>query len=268
MDQLIPVFPGLLHQNAAKAIAKFFEDFLVVDTFLVVNSCARGHATDQSDIDFAVLLKPETSNEEFQHLESKWLDFLNTNMILEEFRRSGRFSLIHLDIINGQYELAEREPGQGCDFFEIEIGNQIQWSAPMGTTGKYFQQLQKKWRPFYSEELRNRRLVEIRQALEFDLEHIPVLVERGLHFHALDILYRAFQEFLQLLFITRKTYPIAYNKWIKWQVETVLALPDLYRKLPFILAVSNLESDEVCAKSQLLKQLTTEYCGYTIPEWR
>jgi len=55
----------------------------------------------------------------------------------------------------------------------------------------------------------------------------PFLLNRGLYFHAFDRLYKAFQEFLQALFVARRIYPLAYNKWIREQVADWLALPDV-----------------------------------------
>jgi hypothetical protein len=68
-------------------------------------------------------------------------------------------------------------------------------------------------------------------------------------------LYKAFQEFLQALFIAHRTYPIAYNKWIREQVETRLGLPELYAQLPHILEVSQLESDAVVHNAEHLRAL-------------
>ena len=44
--------------------------------------------------------------------------------------------------------------------------------------------------------------------------------------------------------MARRTYPLAYNKWIREQVADWLALPKLYKELPPILSVRNIESAE------------------------
>jgi hypothetical protein len=79
--------------------------------------------------------------------------------------------------------------------------------------------------------------------VSYDLDHVPFFVGRGLYFQAFDRLYKAFQEFLQALFIARRVYPIAYNKWIHEQVAVRLGLPELYAQLPKILEITRLESD-------------------------
>ncbi len=60
------------------------------------------------------------------------------------------------------------------------------------------------------------------------------MVDRGLYFQAFDRLYNAHQEFLQALFISRRTYPIVYNKWIHEQIVDILHLPELYESIKFI----------------------------------
>lgn len=128
----------------------------------------------------------------------------------------------------------------------------------MDNAGIYFKELQKKWLPYYNEELRLQRLIMTRNACEYDLNHIPVFIKRGLYFQAFDILCKAFHEYLQTLFIANKTYPIAYNKWIKYQIVDILNKRDLYQKLSPILSVSNIESDEINDKVEMLRELLSD----------
>jgi hypothetical protein len=83
----------------------------------------------------------------------------------------------------------------------------------------------------------------------------PFYLGRGLYFQAFDRLYKAFHEFLQALFVARRTYPLCYNKWIQEQVIEWLSLPDLYKELPPILSVRNIESAEVGEKAEALRAL-------------
>ena len=64
---LKPVFPTKLHQDAAEKVKEYFKNVPETDTVLVVNSCARGQAVAESDLDFAVLVRPETNA---THIES------------------------------------------------------------------------------------------------------------------------------------------------------------------------------------------------------
>ena len=72
---------------------------------------------------------------------------------------------------------------------------------------------------------------------------------------AFDILYKAFQKYLETLFITNQTYPIAYNKSIHEQVVKFLNKPELYPKLSPILSVTNIESNEINEKAKMLREL-------------
>jgi hypothetical protein len=137
----------------------------------------------------------------------------------------------------------------------VEIGNRVAYGVPLQSVGRHFQHLQSTWLPFYGDGLRLERLTMVRRACAYDLDHVPFYVRRGLHFQAFDRLYKAFQEFLQALFIARRTYPLAYNKWIREQVEGWLGLPELYRELPKILSVRDIESDQLVGKANDLCRL-------------
>src|SRR4051794_415497 len=99
-----------------------------------------------------------------------------------------------------------------------------------------------------------------KDASNYDLDHIPLFVKRELYFQAFDILCKAFQKYLQALFIANKAYPIAYKKWLKEQVIKWLNKPDLYPKLSPILSISNIESNQINDKvkdlCRLLSNLT------------
>ncbi len=250
-----PIFPTILHQNTAELIRDYFLAISNVDTVLVVNSCARGQAVPESDLDFAILVKSGTSAKEIQEIENAWLKYANIEPSILQYKQSSQFAHLHLDIINGQYTPMIAEAGEPIDYFEVEIGNQVRYAVPMDEAGTYFKELQEKWLPYYAEKLRVERLAMARKACEYDLDHIPFFVQRGLYFHAFDTLCKAFQEYLQALFIANKTYPIAYNKWIKEQVVKWLNLPELYATLPVILSVSNMESQEINDKAKMLRGL-------------
>ncbi len=254
------VFPTELHRHTAQIVAAFFARTDVVDTFLVVNSCARGTAVEQSDLDFAVLLKPGTKAIDRVKLEEKWLLFSLTNADVLQFQKSHRFAAIHLDIFDGQFAAVVWDDGGGPDFFEVEIGNRLAYAAVDADCGEFFLHLQQQWLPYYSDELRTQRLQMVKNAMERDLDYIPFYLERKLYFAAFDRLYKAFGEFLQALFISRRVYPLAYNKWIQEQVAGTLQLPQLYEQLPAVISVQNIESREMLQKADTLRRLADEYC--------
>ena len=249
------VFPTLLHQAAANQILAYFSTIRSVDTILVVNSCARGQAVPESDLDFAILVEPTTSAEEIATIEDRWAKFSEADTKINAYKSFSKFSHLHLDIITGNYVPTPLELGASVDFFELEIGNHLRYSAPMQTTGSYFKELQSLWLPYYDEALRLERFEMLKTGCEYDLDHIQLFVKRGLFFQAFAILYQAFQKFLQVLFIGARVYPIAYNKWIKYQMEVILEKPALYDKLPPILSLNNMESNEILIKAEMLRQL-------------
>ena len=251
-------FPTSMHSAAANAVLDFFSGDSKIDTVLVVNSCARGVATSDSDLDFAILVKPTITKTQIDGLEVEWSSYADTNQAISLYKMSGHFSHLHLKLIEAKYIPQIWEQGVETDNFEIRIGNQICYSAPMGHAGDYFRELQQRWLPYYEEELRMHRLEMAIRTCEYDLLHIPVYVERGLYFHAFDVLCKAFREYLQALFIAYKTYPIAYNKWVKEQVVVWLKRPDLYARLLPILTISDMESNEIKVKSSMLKELLRE----------
>jgi hypothetical protein len=252
------VFPTKLHQDAADIVGDYFTNLPKTDTVLVVNSCARGQAVPESDLDFAILVNPDTTTDQVNSMNEAWQIFSGANPAILKYKQSNTYAHLHLDIIQGIYIPAILEPGEPGDSFEIEIGNQICYSAPMNNAGPYFQELKHKWLPYYNESMRSMRLDTIRNACKYDLDHIPKLTKRDLHFHAFDTLNKAFREYLQTLFIAHRMYPIAYNKWIKEQIVNWLGKPGLYQKLLPILTISNMESDEMNGKAEMLFELLEE----------
>ncbi len=83
-----------------------------------------------------------------------------------------------------------------------------------------------------------------------NLHHIPLYVERGLYFQSFDRLYNAYQEFLQALFIARRTYPIAYNKWIHEQIVEILGYRSSISDCRGCFEIRDFESAELVAKAE------------------
>ncbi len=97
-----------------------------------------------------------------------------------------------------------------------------------------------------------------------NLDHIPLYVKRGLHFQCFHRFYDAFREFLQALFIARRAYPIAYDKWIQEQIVEILELPDLYDQLLHLFEIRNFTSHEILDKANILGGLLDKYAP--VPE--
>src|SRR5215831_13107217 len=95
---------------------------------------------------------------------------------------------------------------------KVEIGNRLVYAAPLHEAGPYFRELQSEWLPYYAEDLRLSRLAMVREACARDLDAVSFYLGRSLYFQAFDRLYKAFQEFLQALFVAGRTYLLDYNK--------------------------------------------------------
>lgn len=249
------VFPTPLHREATETIVRYCQGLPAVDAVLMVNSLARGQGTAQSDLDMVVLVPAAALASEGAALEAGWRSFYQSDPMLQRFHGSGRFAHIHLDFIDGVYTPERWDEGGGPDAFEIGVGNHVFYSAPLWERTSAFDDLKARWLPYYEESLRQDRLHMVADACRYDLDHVPFFVERGLYFQAFDRLYKAFQEFLQALFIAHRAYPIAYNKWIRDQVAVRLGIPELYAQLPAVLEVSRLEGDAILGNADHLRGL-------------
>ena len=84
-------------------------------------------------------------------------------------------------------------------------------------------------------------------------------MNRGLYFQAFYRLYDASREFLQAIFISRQTYPIAHGKWIREQIEEILEMPELYQQLPKIFEIKRFGSQEIFQKARDVEHILNEY---------
>lgn len=257
--QLQAAYPTLEHQNAAATIVDFFVSNYKIDAVLLVNSCARGKATRDSCLDIVVLAKPESARSPLKELEAGWEELEKSSQAIKDLYQAGKYSVVHPDFIHGVFTPREQEEAAGPDDFEIEVGNFLAYSVPLWEGSDYLTQLKQQWLPYYPEELRQQRLDKVRWFCLNNLHHIPLYVERGLYFQSFDRLYNSYREFLQALFISRRTYPIAYNKWIREEVEEILGLPELYTQLSHLFEIKHFESHELVGKAIEVEQLLEKY---------
>jgi len=257
--KLEPAYPTTAHENAAGAIVDFFSRWPETEAVLLVNSCARGKASKDSCLDINVLVKPEVLAGEGNRLNREWEALYSTERLFKGLLAAGKFSEVHLDIVDGVFTQPERDWTGGPDSFEVEVGNGLAYSVPLWQRSDYYEQLKAKWLPYYDEEMRKKRLAMARHFATNNLDHIPLYVARGLYFQSFDRLYNAYREFLQALFIARRTYPIAYDKWIREQVVEILGLPELYDRLTHLFEIGHFESDELARKAEEVRWLLDEY---------
>jgi predicted nucleotidyltransferase len=248
-------YPTRAHERAAAAITAFFAARGETDAVLLVCSCARGKATPDSCLDMQVIVPSDA----VERVDAEWRQFAAESDALAELFRAGRFSELHLDVWDGVIV-----PGviddEGFDYLEVSIGNLFVYRAPLFLRGERFERLAAEWLPFYDDELRRERLEAARWfVLDNNLARIPWFLDRDLHFQAFDRFYRAFQGFLLGLHVSRRTYPLAYNKWIREQVAGTLGLPELYEQLPRLFELDRFESRALETKANDLRRLADEY---------
>ena len=192
-------------------------------------------------------------------MEIGWEDFEKSSEVIQNLYKVGKYSVVHPDFINGIFIPREQDEAAGPDDFEVEVGNFLAYSVPLWEGSDYFEQLQEQWLPYYSERLRQKRLERVRWYCLNNLHHIPLYIERGLYFQSFDRLYNAYREFLQALFIARRTYPIAYNKWIYEQIVEILGLPELYEQLTHLFEIKQFESTEISDKAKEVEELLEKF---------
>jgi hypothetical protein len=259
MIKVSPTYPTQEHQIAAEVISEYFVNNFHIDAVLLVNSCARGRASRDSCLDIVVLAKRDEGRSPLSELEAGWYELERSNEAIQNLYKAGKYSVVHPDFISGDFTPSEQDEAAGPDDFEIQIGNFLAYSFPLWQGSDYFTQLKGQWLPYYNEELRRQRLEKVRWFCLNNLDHIPLYIERGLYFQSFDRLYNAYQEFLQALFIARRTYPIAYNKWIHEQVVEILRLPKLYEQLTQLFEIKKFESTEILDKAREVEALLEEY---------
>ncbi len=255
--RLAATYPTTTHERAAERLVAFLADRPEVDAVLLVGSCARGKGFQ--DIDFATVVAPGTPERERRRLWSAWETFAADEPTVQAVRDLGDFGRVDMDIIDGAFEPDDRDWTSGPSEFELEVGNYVAYSVPLFDRGGRYAQLRDEWLPYYDDATAQERLLEVRKYCTNNLSHVHTFVQRGIHFQAFHRLYDAFREFVQALFIARRTYPIAYDKWIREQVVDILGLPDLYRTLARIIAIPNIESDAASRNAVILEQLLEEY---------
>jgi hypothetical protein len=214
------------HRAALDECVAFCSERLDVAAVVLTGSWARGVADPRSDMDVAVLAHGDR-----EELERDWSTSAECARADELLRPIVRYSAIDLDVFGPGIEPGPRGWTSGPDDFELRIGNWIAYGEPLLERGNALAALRARLLPYYDDDLRRRRLDEVLVYCRNNLDHIPWALGRGDRFHAFNRLYHAAQELLQALFMTRRVYPVAYDKWVEQQLRDLLDLPDVATQL-------------------------------------
>jgi predicted nucleotidyltransferase len=259
MKRVSPLSASSAHADMATATADFFSSAEIVDAVLLVGSWALGHADEASDLDIAVLVTPEADEAKQQELVAAWEQSKARAEAAKVLRPIVRYSDVEIDLIDGDFGPTPRGWTSGPDDFELQIGNYVAHSRALFERNERYGALRGRWLPFYDDELRVTRLESVRTYCLNNLDHVPWSLDRGDHFHAFHRLYHAFQEFLQALFISRSTYPLAYDKWIGEQLDEFLGLPELAQRAAGIVGVAELDHTALAASATELRRVFENY---------
>ncbi|HEY0777728.1 MAG TPA: hypothetical protein VGD56_07155, partial [Gemmatirosa sp.] len=188
-------------------------------------------------------------------LARDWAAWSADAPVFRRLEAQGPFARVHLDLFDGHWKPERWDDGGGPDAFELEIGNRVAHAYPLFERAAAFAGLRAAWLPYYDDTLRAERLSMVAASCRANVERLRCYAERGEHFQAFDRLYHAVQELLQAVFIARRIYPIAYDKWVREQVTEWLGAPALYAALPPLLELTRFESTEVVDKGEQLLHL-------------
>lgn len=253
-----PAFPTEQHRAATDAVTHFLDPEPQVQALILAGSCARGVAVPDSCVDLVVLVAPEHRAGAENDLRRRLDAFIAADPACRVLQAAVPWAGVEFDLCTGEFRPGYHGYTSGADDYELEIGNMLAWTAPLLLHGPRFDELQRAYLPYYGEELRRERLqMVVRYALN-NLEHVAPYAARGLLFQAFKRLYHALEEYLQALFIQRRLYPIAYDKWVREQLVEVLGEPDLYRELTLILAVPELTPRRLADRARRLERLIAQ----------
>jgi predicted nucleotidyltransferase len=218
-------FPTEAHRRAADAAVAFLRTLRDVDAVLVVGSAAR--RGDANDLDLCALVADGSTA---ARVETRFAEFAAGSPDLRALLDVGPFVECDLHALDGEFAPGPRGWTSGPEPFELEIGNEIVYSVPLWERNDHYRRLRERWLQYYGDELRAARLAEARMYCVNDVDHVPVMV-------------------------ARRTYPIAYDKWIREQVEGLLGLPELYAELPSLIGVAGLDAAAIARDAERLRDL-------------
>lgn len=250
------LFASPTHQSAFAIVRDMLWVEPQVMAMSITGSAARNEGAFDSDLDFNIFF---AEGAPVDAIIGRVEATLNREIRSRRGLDVGRFFDIDLHAAPTVITPQPRGWTDGPDNFELEIGNTFVHQMLIFEREKYFTQAQATYLPYYNEELRKQRLALALKFCRNNIEHIEPYVRRGLYFQAFRRLYDATREFLQALFIAKRFYPIAYDKWVKKQLVEMLELPNLYTRFVLLYEVQKLESDELTLKGRELEACIQEY---------
>jgi len=251
---LEPGYPTQHHAAAATSAVAYWAKVSDVEAVLLTCSCARNQAVPASCVDLAVLVPPG-EDERFWHQEMRrFAAFAERDEAIQDLDAIVPWSAVDMDISTGEFAIPHHGYTTGADDHEVHIGNLLAWSVPLHTQGPRFEELCDQWLPYYEESVAIERQAMVLGYARNNLDHVRPYARRGLLFQARKRLQDAAEEYLQALFIKHRLYPIAYDKWVAYQLTDVLGAERILLSLQQALGVE-LTVDGLSRAASLLGEL-------------
>jgi predicted nucleotidyltransferase len=249
-------FPTRSHKQAFWQTVEFFKKKPGVSAIGLGGSIARGQGSPDADVDVDVFVR---THKMANHLEKEFGKV--SEKISQKFsnKSTGKFFEAGVSFRQLNPTPTLRSWTSGPDNFEVEIGMSFFYSIPVFQRGNAYVKAKKKFFPYYDEVLRQKRLAETKKFCINNIDHIPLYLERGLYVEAFKRMYQASQELLQAIFIAKRKYPIDYAKWVEYQLDTILRLPELRKEFISLYEVKKLESKELARKGEQIRKLLRKH---------
>lgn len=251
------VFPTKTHQEGFEKAVEFLKKKREVLAISLGGSVARGQGAYDSDLDVNFYVqnwgKVDGVKKEYEKFYSRHL-----RPLLKRKDVGGFFDIT----INERHLNPGPQPRHwtsGPDEFEVEVGNSFAYVILIDERNNTFSKAVKKFIPYYSESLRKKRLKEAVKYGLNNIAHLEPFARRKLYDQIYKRLYDARKEFLQALFISKRKYPLDYDKWVKYELEEILGMPEVYKKLVPLYELKKFESNEMVRKGENLKELFHTY---------
>jgi len=250
-----PSYPTPEHRAAAEAVVDFWALRPDTQAILLTCSCARGRAVPDSCIDISIVVAPERFAASQAAVWPRFERYCRENAACQALEARVPWSGVDADLIDGTFLPGYHGYTSGADEFELKVGNALAWSHPLLRNGDRWERLQAEWLPYYDEALRGERLVSVLAFARNNVEHIAPYAERGLLHQAHKRLLHASEEYLQALFISRRVYPIAHDKWIREQMVDILDEPTAYERFRSLFALPRFDARSLIQSAETLGTL-------------
>jgi hypothetical protein len=140
--------------------------------------------------------------------------------------------------------------------FDLEVGNLFKYCKLLLTKGSEYETLANEFLPFYSEKIRQKRLKQTEHEIERLLQDIKDHgITRGDLMCGFGHLYEALRWIIQYLFIKKRAYPVYYRKWLEYQFEEILEMPEIYQKTQSIAVLKKLTKHSLTQKLNDLEKI-------------